>query len=778
MNVLSERTIFLNAIEQDDPLAREIYLSEACGDDKRLRSSVDALLRASDQPNHPLDRPPVAVDEGLLLTRQRGDVERQLVGTMIGPYRLMEQIGEGGFGLVFVAQQERPVRRSVALKIVKPGSGSKEIIARFEAERQAVAMMDHPNIARVFDAGLATDGRPYFVMELVRGVPITEFADAHRLTIRERLQLFQDVCAAVHHAHQKGVIHRDIKPSNVMVTLHDEKPVVKVIDFGVAKAIGQSLTDKTLYTRFFSMIGTPLYMSPEQAEMSGLDIDTRSDIYSLGVLLYELLSGATPFDRDRLDSAGLDEFRRIIREEQPPRPSKRLTTLGERMSTVSTSRCLEPSRLTSSLRGDLDWIVMKALEKDRNRRYDSAATMSADIARYLHQQPIQARPPSASYLLLKFARRNRVVLATAVAILLTMLLGTATSLWQMRAAMNERDEKEKALVEIEQFAMKITQAHRLLASAQSYAESDRLLLAMDEYDAAVEQQPKYYLPWASRGEFLARIGWWQEASASYATAIELEAPVDSPQWWGVPALFELTSNVDAKRQYTLQLQKLVASEPKLPSWEVLRNCLADENAFSQEQFAAFARQAESWLVEAERMPPDNFRPGPPPLRDGFRHGPPPEAFGNVDRRPEPPQSRGNRLGRLDDVPRLPLPVCLYITGLAHLREGSLNEAMRRLRQTQRGKGWPAVGLAHAPMAMIHHQNGDREASEDELRKSQQAVREIMDTDFNEQQATTHGGIPWFDSAEMLMLHEEASRLIRGKSDLDATILDRVRRPLQ
>lgn len=282
---------------------------------------------------------------------------------------------------------------------------TKEVVARFEAERQAVAMMDHPNIAQVFDAGVTDEGLPFFVMELVRGVPITEFADAHRLTVRQRLELFVEVCQAVHHAHQKAVIHRDIKPSNVLVTLQDDRPVVKVIDFGVAKAMGHSLTDKTLYTRFFSLIGTPLYMSPEQAEMSGLDVDTRSDICSLGVMLHELLSGATPFDRERLDSAGLDELRRIIREEEPPSPSRRLTT-------ISASRQIEPSRLSSTLRGDLEWIVMKSLGKDRNRRCDSAMALAEDLRRFLRQEPIAARPPSTAYQFTRFARRNRVAFVT------------------------------------------------------------------------------------------------------------------------------------------------------------------------------------------------------------------------------------------------------------------------------------------------------------------------------------------------------------------------------
>ena len=325
MTNLSERSIFLEAIEFDDPTRRSEFVKYACGANEVLRASVEDLLIAHESNDCILDRKlvegcPVDESAAFLLTQGQSGEATQHIGTLVGPFRLMEKIGEGGFGLVFVAQQEHPVKRKVALKIIKPGTGSDEVVARFELERQALAMMDHPNISRVFDAGVTEDGRPYFVMELVRGLPITDYCDNYRLQLEDRVRLFQDVCAAVQHAHQKGVIHRDLKPSNVMITLHDDKAIVKVIDFGVAKAMGEDLTERTIYTRFYSMIGTPLYMSPEQAQMSGLDVDTRSDIYSLGVMLYELLVGTTPFERERLNLAGFDEMRQIIREEEPPLP--------------------------------------------------------------------------------------------------------------------------------------------------------------------------------------------------------------------------------------------------------------------------------------------------------------------------------------------------------------------------------------------------------------------------------------------------------------------------
>jgi serine/threonine protein kinase len=392
---------------------RAAYLDRVCAGDAALRQRVEILLNASGQNANPLDRPPVASAKTVLISAALTELIEQ-PGLKIGRYKLREKIGEGGCGVVYVADQEDPVRRRVALKIIKLGMDTRQVIARFEAERQVLALMDHPNIAKVLDGGATETGRPYFVMELVRGIKITDYCDENNLSTEERLKLFIQVCKAVQHAHQKGIIHRDIKPSNVLVTLHDGVPVPKVIDFGIAKATGeQRLTDKTIYTAFEQFLGTPAYMSPEQAEMSGLDIDTRSDIYSLGVLLYELLTGRTPFDPQTLMQAGIDQMRRIIREQEPARPSTCLNTLTQAdLTEVASHRRVEAPKLRRAIEGDLDWIVMKLLEKDRTRRYETANGVAADIQRHLDNEPVVARPPSAFYQFQKILRRNQTAVKT------------------------------------------------------------------------------------------------------------------------------------------------------------------------------------------------------------------------------------------------------------------------------------------------------------------------------------------------------------------------------
>ncbi len=436
------RDLFLAAVEL--PAGdRAAYLSANSGGDAELRAAAERLLAAHVQPASVPVRPAPGVPTAEFAAMA------ETVGTKIGPYKLMEQIGEGGFGLVFVAEQTEPVRRRVALKIIKPGMDSGQVIARFEAESQALALMDPPNIARVLDAGATDSGRPYFVMELVRGIPITAYCDQNHLTPRDRLELFVTVCHAIQHAHQKGVIHRDIKPSNVLVTSHDGKPVAKVIDFGVAKAIHQPLTASTIYTNFAQMIGTPLYMSPEQAEMSGLDIDTRSDVYSLGVLLYELLTGSTPLAKKRVATAAYDEIRRLIREEELPRPSTRLSS-SDSIASIAADRHTEPAKLSKLVRGDLDWITMKALEKDRTRRYETANSLARDIQRYLADEVVEAGPPSMAYRLRKFTRKYRAALSTAVALLLLLVAGiTASTVLAVRATRAEAAARDAQQAEAE-----------------------------------------------------------------------------------------------------------------------------------------------------------------------------------------------------------------------------------------------------------------------------------------------------------------------------------------
>jgi serine/threonine protein kinase/WD40 repeat protein/Tfp pilus assembly protein PilF len=439
--------IFWNALQLTSEEERKAYLESACGANDELRRLVEQLLRAQPRAAAFLEQPLA----GALPTVDEPPVPER-PGTVIGPYKLLEQIGEGGFGVVFMAEQTRPVRRKVALKALKPGMDTRQVVARFEAERQALALMDHPNIARVFDGGESASGRPYFVMELVRGVPITDFCDDNHLPVRQRLELFVSVCQAVQHAHQKGIIHRDLKPSNVMVTLHDGTPVVKVIDFGIAKALGQQLTDKTLFTNFAQLMGTPTYMSPEQVQLSGLDMDTRTDIYSLGVLLYELLTSTTPCEKKRLRTAAYDEIRRIIREEEPARPSLRVNTLGQDSTPMSANRKSDPARLSQLFRGELDWIVMKALEKDRDRRYETVSAFAADVHRYLSDEQVLACPPSAGYRLRKFVRRYKGPLLAASIVMLALLSGiVGTTLGLIRAtdaeavAVNEAGLKEVAL---------------------------------------------------------------------------------------------------------------------------------------------------------------------------------------------------------------------------------------------------------------------------------------------------------------------------------------------
>lgn len=834
----AQKSIFLQALEEETPAARRAYLQAACGSDTALRASVEELLAAHLEPENLLDRPIAAPElqssllPGLNPTQATAasplDAAEMLhVGITIGPYRLMEQIGEGGFGLVFVAQQESPVKRQVALKIVKPGTSSKEVLARFDAERQAVAMMDHPGIAKVFDAGVTQDGRPYFVMELVRGVPVSEFCDNHRLNLRQRLNLFCDLCAAVQHAHQKGVIHRDLKPSNVMVTLHDDKPVVKVIDFGVAKAIGHNLTDQTIYTRFYSMLGTPLYMSPEQAEMSGLDVDTRSDIFSLGVLLYELLTGTTPLDRQRLDSASYDEMRRIIREEEPPKPSKRLTTLGNRLSTVSETRHLEPSRLTSSIRGDLDWIVMKALEKDRSRRYESASAFADDVRRYLAQEPIVARPPSRSYRFMQFARRNSVAIATASLVASALVVGTVVSVYQASVAIAERKEKDRALsesraserkanqakLELENFNEGFIQANLLLASARSHEDANRLAEAAADYSQAIQLVPSYFQVWFERAHFYAKLDLWEEAASDFSAAIGLGAPVMADQWQGAGALLILTHrNHEFERLKQTQLQTQADNSPEL-DWNAIRTALAGPLTLQEAQQLAAGTRALLAEEEARRLAdrtrnflgehigplagPGGVIPWLAPEKPQRRGGPGesgPRGRGSDDIEgrqdglrgqfggrgpqfepggPGPPAGRGgphneHGPGRRPSM-RLPPPgVQNYLACWAHTRAGQLDLAVQQLHLARQDQGWPVAHILDPLQAIIDHHAQRPDAAQAALDRSQANLNRWID----QLRAGEPHGAPWFDFAEAVLLHREASQLITGSApEIDSNLAE-------
>ncbi|MEO6596085.1 MAG: tetratricopeptide repeat protein [Planctomycetota bacterium] len=413
-----EQLLFEAALDRPSS-ERDAFLLQACKEEPALRVRVQALLAAFDDAGPFLANPTSGGGTDVLHGEEAGE--------RVGRYKLLQKIGEGGFGTVWMAEQDEPVRRLVALKIIKRGMDTKMVVARFEVERQALAMMDHPNIAKVFDGGETPGGLPFFVMELVRGVPITQFCDQQHFDHRQRLELFVQVCHAVQHAHHKGVIHRDLKPSNVLVTMHDTMPVVKVIDFGVAKAIHQRLTDKTVFTEFRQMVGTPEYMSPEQAELSGLDIDTRADVYSLGVLLYELLTGSSPFAG--LRTRGVLEMMRVIREEDPPKPSTRISTLGEAATAVAKNQRVEPKRLRRLVEGDLDSIVMKAIEKDRARRYETASAFAEDVLRHLREEPVVAVPPGVGYRLRKYVRRHRVGVVAGGCVAVSMVAGLGTALW-------------------------------------------------------------------------------------------------------------------------------------------------------------------------------------------------------------------------------------------------------------------------------------------------------------------------------------------------------------
>ena len=529
-----EEALYDAARNLHDPAARNVFLDQACAGLPEMRARLEKMLTSEAAADDFFNEAARFSSSGLAYSMDKGDLEQLLIegrGTRIGRYKLLQKIGEGGGGVVYMAEQEEPIRRKVALKIIKLGMDTRSVIARFEAERQALALMDHPNIARVLDAGATETGRPYFVMELVRGVKVTEYCDQNQFDTRRRLDLFIQICQAIQYAHQKGIIHRDIKPSNIMVTLHDGVPVPKVIDFGIAKATDTRLTDKTLFTAYEQIIGTPAYMSPEQAEMSGLDIDTRSDIYSLGVLLYELLTSRTPFDAKKLVQNGLDEMRRTLREEEPQRPSTMVTTMHEKeLTATAKQRHAEPFKLISALRGDLDWIVMKALEKDRRRRYETANGLAMDVQRYLDSEPVVARPPSRFYRFQKLVRRNKIIFTAGAAVGLALIigLGVSTRLYFLersalqRAIVAEHQAeleraKEADLRQLAEARQKITQAN-VFVNEEDYDDADQLISHITISQPMVEGAVVF----RALGEYHALRNEWLGASERFKVLLQID----------------------------------------------------------------------------------------------------------------------------------------------------------------------------------------------------------------------------------------------------------------
>lgn len=597
---------------------RDAFLERNCADDAVLRARLETLLAGEDEAEQffseggaALDLPAAQLEFSAGVSRAKVPVGasplgEEPIGTRIGRYKLIEKIGEGGCGVVYLAEQEEPVRRRVALKIIKLGMETKSVIARFEAERQALAIMDHPNIARVFDAGATDRGPPYFVMELVRGVKITKYCDEQRLSTRKRLDLFIAVCHAIQHAHQKGIIHGDIKPSNIMVSLHDGVAVPKVIDFGISKATEARLSDKLLFTSFMQLIGTPAYMSPEQAQMGGVDIDTRSDIYSLGVLLYELLTSKTPFDAQALLGVGLDEMRRTLRETEPSRPSVRLDQLpAEELERIAECRQTMPRGMVALLHRDLDWIVTKALEKDRARRYETANGLAMDIQRYLNNEPVNARPPTRRYRFQKLVRRNRGVFAAGGAVAAALVMGMSTSTWLF---LKEREARQRAVAaEHQQGRLRqeaevrenITQA-ALLVSQERFDEADHLLSGTPISQPTVEGAAVF----RALAEWHALRSRWRQASDRFAVLVRIN-PLDSVDGatldylrWG-PTLIEL-GDIERYEQFCEVAIARFAGKPGPMTDRIVKiSLLLPANSRILGNLNPFAQAMEKSLADAD-----------------------------------------------------------------------------------------------------------------------------------------------------------------------------------
>ena len=578
----AERDIFDTALEITDATERKAMLDRACADQPQLRERIEALLAAHGQAQKFFSDCAAAVAGSVKEltpgTETGGANAEDLIGSRIGPFKLLQKIGEGGCGVVFMAEQESPVRRRVALKIIKLGMDTKNVVARFEAERQALALMDHPNIARVLDAGATQNGRPFFVMELVSGVRLTEFCDTNRLSTRQRLELFIQVCHAIQHAHQKGIIHRDIKPSNILVTQLDGEPAPKVIDFGIAKALEDKLTDKTLFTLHGLFIGTPAYMSPEQAQLSSMDVDTRSDIYSLGVLLYEMLTGKTPFNQDELLAAGWDEMLRTLRDREPLKPSTKIDSLSPAEQTATAQqRHMEVPRLRSELRGDLDWIVMKALEKDRRRRYETVSELALDVQHYLGCEPVSARPPSRIYRVQKLVRRNQMAFVASAVVVLALVASTVISSWLF---LREREARRRAIEAEQQQSSLLKETLRLQETAlveQKFIKAEEAFESGEREEAdTLLGELKSYKVGSDHAALFRDLGDWHVANGRWPQALEYFAKL-----FEIDEAEQIGASLDDQRYFVL-----LVDQGKLADYDRCRRQLVKRESGTDDPAAA------------------------------------------------------------------------------------------------------------------------------------------------------------------------------------------------
>ena len=715
-----EEALCVAALNVPEPGLRARFLDRVCAGDAGLRAAVEAMLLA-----HAEAEPFFAAGQAAVTAPGRDahmaevikgrDIEMapddEQIGGRVGRYLLVQKLGEGGCGTVYLAEQEEPVRRQVALKVIKQGMDTKSVIARFEAERQALARMDHPNIARVLDAGATVRGRPYFVMEVVSGRRITTYCDEHNLAIDQRLKLFILTCYAIQHAHQKGIIHRDIKPSNILVTVRDGVATPKVIDFGIAKATEGRLTDHTLHTAAEQFVGTPAYMSPEQAGTSGLDIDTRSDIYSLGVLLYELLTGRTPFDSRALMESGWEEMRRTLREKEPPLPSALLASLpGPERTQTARQRQADPAKLTAEIKGDLDWIVMKALEKDRDRRYETANGLAMDVWRCLNNEPVLARPPNRVYRLQKLVRRNKMIFAAGGAVALALILGLGLSTWLFLEERAGREREAHLRREAEDRG-KITQA-MMYVSQNKYEEANDILNQVKIFPANPTLDG--IAVFRATGEWMALQGRWQEAAARYEALIKIDNvdPLDTIQMDYQTTGIVLAESGN-REQYQDFVQMAAARFARTPIGGVLKTCLI---------FPVTTAQLEALKPLADKEEKLWFS------RQKFLHS---------------------------EWAALPFSLLRYRCG--DYAQAILGCEWGRSQK----KDVPACEATfHAILAMAHYQQGEGGEAESELAQSRQLIEAKFQTVLDHGKSGT--GF-WYDWLLARLLLTEATGLIQGAS---------------